>query len=161
MNLFTHFLFSLFILKLVSYSSNLFFQIFVCITLNLIIDLDHLLPGRLKRKRRWIQEPFGIILFSCILFFILRLNWKISFLIPFSHLFLDYLCIYEAYPLAPFTYKVKKPICFGVVIPDDLLNSKHAKFWKRLAKIYNCKGISENYVTLIFLLLLIFIEILD
>jgi hypothetical protein len=70
---------------------------------------------------------------------------------------LDYLCVFETYPLAPLL-KIKKKEGLGIFIPDDLfVRHEDSKKWARRVKIKKIRGISENYFTIFALLLLIFI----
>lgn len=54
--------------------------------------------------------------------------------IPYlSHILLDYLCVFEARPLAPL-FRIKKKEGLGIFIPDDLYKSVNSKRWKERAK---------------------------
>lgn len=87
-------------------------------------------------------------------------NFFILVSIPYlSHIFLDYLCIFETYPLAPLL-EVKKREGLGIFIPDDLLvKSENSEKWIKRAKSKKINGISENYFTIFNLALLVVIFI--
>ena len=130
-----------------------------------LIDYDHKLKKKAPwyRRRTWIQEPFGFILIGLPLSFILGMINKIFsilVLIPYAgHIFLDYLCVFETYPLSPFS-KIKKKEGVGIFIPDDLIiKSENSKKWVQRIKDKNIKGISENYFTL-FDLIFLFVVVL-
>jgi hypothetical protein len=114
-------------------------------------------------RRTWREEPFGFTFIGLPLAFILSFLNKIFWiliLVPYgSHIFLDYLCIFEVYPLAPFS-KLKKKEGFGIFVPDNLFKkSENSKRWRKRVRERNIKGISENYFTLInFILLAILIS---
>ena len=153
MNWLNHFLFSFFLLSFFqpNFLLNLLFS-----SVSLLLDLDHLFKGRRwYEKRRWTQEPFGIFLFSLIIFISsLKFPSLIFLIIPLvSHLFLDYLCIYKAFPLAPFS-KLEKREGMGIFIPDDFFKSKGAELWRKRVKVKGLKGISENYFTVLLIILI-------
>jgi len=109
-------------------------------------------------RRTWREEPFGFIFIGLPLAFVLSFLDKIFWiliLVPYgSHIFLDYLCIFETYSLAPFS-KFKKKEGIGIFFPDDLFKkSENSKRWAKRIKEKNIKGISENYFTLINIILL-------
>ena len=119
------------------------------IIFSVLIDFDHKFSKRTPwyRKRTWIQEPFGLIIIGLPISFILGMIDEIFFfliLIPYAlHIFLDYLCIFETYPLAPFS-KIRKREGFGIFIPDNLfLKSENSRKWEQRVKAKNIKGISK------------------
>jgi len=136
----------------------------------ILIDYDHKFNKKAPwyHKRTWIQEPFGFLIIGLPLSFILGKIDKIFFilvLIPYaSHIFLDYLCIFETYPLAPFL-KIKKKEGLGIFIPDNLfIKSENTQKWARRVREKNIKGISENYFTLfnlIFLIIVVFVKLIS
>lgn len=92
---------------------------------------------------------------------ILSLVNKIFFIlviVPFlGHIFLDYLCVHEACPLAPFS-KIKKKEGLSIFIADNLfVRSQNSKKWAERVKAKNIEGVSENYFTLFNLVLIIII----
>jgi membrane-bound metal-dependent hydrolase YbcI (DUF457 family) len=118
-----------------------------------LIDLDHAFGDKPWHLRRtWLQELGGFLVLGLPLALVLsRVNGEFFILVsvPYiSHILLDYLCVFEARPLAPFS-GVKKKEGLGIFIPDDLYKSANSKRWKRRAKAKKLKGISENYFTLI------------
>ena len=146
MNSINHFIFSLSLCLFLGFSKNILLPIIFSFIFAVLIDLDHFYK-KIKRpreaRRTWVQEPFGLILLGFPLAFLLNLLNK-SFLwltlIPYSsHIFLDYLCVFEAFPLAPFS-KIKKPKGMGIFIPSHYN-------WKMKGKI------SENYFLFINLIL--------
>lgn len=137
-------------------SINLFYIGLFSLIFAVLIDYDHKF-GKKKpwyHQRTWVQEPFGFILIGLPLALILSLINKIFFvlvIIPYlSHIFLDYLCVFETFPLAPFS-KIKKKEGIGIFIPSS-------EKWKRRIK----KGISESYFlyfNLILFLLVLFYKL--
>jgi len=156
-----HFIFSvsvcLFLLELSIINLLLIFVfsvIFAC-----LIDYAHhpLILKKLKLKkpwyhrRTWIQELGGFISLGLPSAFILNyLNptFCILVIMPYlSHIFLDYLCIFPAYPLAPF-FKIEKPEGYGIFVP-------RSEKWEKRIKAKKIRAISENYfliINLVFLL---------
>ncbi|MGC8993666.1 MAG: hypothetical protein ACP5JK_02780, partial [Candidatus Aenigmatarchaeota archaeon] len=98
---------------------------------------------------------FLIALPLAILFSIINKLFFLLLLIPYTtHIFLDYLCVFEAKPLAPFS-KIKKKEGLGIFIPDELFRkSENSRKWTKRVKVKKIKGISENYFTIISILLL-------
>ena len=140
---------------------NLIFVIVFSLLFGVLIDLDHKFNRRAPwyHKRTWIQEPLGFVLVGLPLALVLSLinkNFFILVLVPyFSQTLLDYLCVYEAYPLAPFS-KIKKKEGWGLFIPDNLLvKSENSRKWAERIKVKKIKGISENYFTIFNLILFI------
>jgi hypothetical protein len=126
----------------------------------LLIDLDHKLNKKAPwyAKRTWIQEPLAIFIIALPLATLFSVIDKFFFvlilLLYVAHILLDYLCIFEAQPLAPF-FKIKKKEGLGIFIPDDLFRkSENSRKWTKRVKVKKIKGISENYFTIISILLL-------
>ncbi|MEM5790759.1 MAG: hypothetical protein QXP77_01785 [Candidatus Aenigmatarchaeota archaeon] len=102
-------------------------------------------------RRTWIQEPFGLILvgfpIALLLGLINQSFFWLSLISYSSHILLDYLCIFETFPLSPFS-KIKKPKGMGIFIPFYYN-------WKIKGKV------SENYflvANLILLLIFFFLK---
>jgi len=161
MNGINHFIFAislcLFFLDLSVF--NLAYVTIFSLIFGVLIDLDHKINKKAPwyRKRTWVQEPLGFVFIGLPLAYLLSLIDKNLFIlvsIPYlSHIFLDYLCIFETYPLAPFS-KIKKEEGFGIFIPDDLfIKSKNSKKWSERVKNKKIRRISENYFTIFNLIL--------
>lgn len=165
MNKINHFLFSLSLsLPFVEPGpAGLAMAALFSLVFGVLVDLDHMLnkdaPWYLKRT--WIQEPTGLLLVGLPLALLLGMIDK-SFiplvLVPYgSHILLDYLCIFEARPLAPFL-DVRKREGLGIFVPDDPLHkSENSRRWAVRAKAMGVRGVSENYFTLFSLALLAFV----
>lgn len=149
MNSINHFIFSLSLCLLLGFNQSIELPIIFSFVFAVLIDLDHFYK-KIKKpweaRRTWIQEPLGLILVGfplALLLSFINKSFLLLTLIPYSsHIFLDYLCVFEAFPLAPFS-KIKKPKGMGVFIPFYFK-------WKMKGKI------SENYflmTNLIFLLI--------
>lgn len=128
-----------------------------------LIDYDHKFNEKAQwhHRRTWIQEPLGLIIIGLPLSFIFGMIDKLFFvliLVPYaSHILLDYLCIFETSPLAPFS-RIKKKEGFGIFIPDSLfIKSENTKKWIRRVKDKNIKGVSENYFTILNFLIVVII----
>lgn len=126
-----------------------------------LIDLDHLFNKKAPwyLKRTWIQEPMGLLVIGIPLAFLLSLVDKSLFplvLVPYgSHILLDYLCIFEARPLAPF-FDIRKKEGWGIFVPDDLFHrSENSRRWVMRVKSKGIKGVSENYFTVFNLIFLV------
>lgn len=162
MNQLNHFIFatSLYLIFIELNIINLFYIVLFSLIFTVLIDYDHkfLRKKAWYNQRTWIQEPFGFIFIGIPLAFLLSLINRIYFVLvitPYlSHIFLDYLCVFEAHPLAPFS-KLKKSEGFGVFIPDNLFGSKNSKKWAKRVKLKKIRGISENYFTIFNLILFI------
>lgn len=149
MNKINHFLFALSTTLLVIPLSveNILFTALFSLIFSVFIDFDHYLNKNTPwyRRRTWIQEPFGFVIIGLPLAFLLsKVNEVFLFMIiiPYgSHIVLDYLCIFEAYPLAPFS-RIKKREGLGIFVPNS-------KEWKERVKAKKIKAISENWFTLI------------
>ena len=141
---------------------NLLYIIFFTIIFACSIDYDHH-PWILKKlkltkpwyhTRTWIQEVGGFILLGLPIAFLLRSLNSVFFIlviIPYlSHIFLDYLCIYEAYPLAPFS-EIKKPEGYGIFTGRSFLwfGSPNEEKWKEKVKSKKMRAFSENYFLII------------
>ncbi len=165
MNWLNHFIFAIGVcLLLIPFSSvNILLTILFSLIFGILIDYDHKFNKKAPwyHRRTWIQEPFGLIIIGLLLSFILGMIDKIFFilvLIPYaSHIFLDYLCVFETYPFALFL-KIKKKEGLGIFIPDNLfIKSENSKKWMQRIKDKNIKGISENYFMLFNLIFLIIV----
>lgn len=147
----------------------LFFQrqitmldIFLFLFLSTFMDIDHIINLILKRPkdhlRSFVQEPFGILLIGIpvglVLYMLIGdiLYFWLCLSLYFAHLSLDYACVFEAYPLDPFSKKIVKKEGSGIVIPA-------VPGWKARKKEFP-KTILENYLMLIFAGFLILIIIL-
>lgn len=119
---------------------------------SVLIDYDHKLNKKAPwyHKRTWVQEPFGFVIIGLPLALILSAINKNFFILVsisyVSHIFLDYLCIYETCPLAPFS-NIKKREGLGIFVPDS-------KKWLKRVKRKKMKGVSENYFLFFNLILL-------
>ncbi len=165
MNWLNHFIFaiSLCLLFIPFDLTNMLFIVLFSLIFAIFIDYDQKFNKKAPwyHKRTWVQEPLGLIMVGLPLSFIFSMIDKIFFilvLIPYaSHILLDYLCIFETYPLAPFL-KIKKKEGLGIFIPDNLfIKSENSKKWRKRIKEKNIKGISENYFTLFNFIFLIIV----
>ncbi|MFX1298816.1 MAG: hypothetical protein ACFFD2_28655 [Promethearchaeota archaeon] len=105
----------------------IFLDILLFILLSTFMDLDHVINLLLHKPkyhlRSFIQEPFAILLIGIPLGF--TLFWIFGDIIYFwlviliysIHISLDYLCIFETYPLDPFSRKVVKREGSGIILP--------------------------------------------
>ncbi len=129
---------------------NLFYSILFTLIFAVFIDYDHKIFKKKPwfHQRTWIQEPLGFVFIAIPTAFLLSFLNELFFtlvLVPYgTHILLDYLCVFETYPLAPFS-KVKKREGLGIFIP----NSEKWKEWQ-------IKGVSENYF-LVFNIIFIFL----
>lgn len=155
MNWLNHFIFAVWVCFLLVPPSltNALLVTSFSLVFGVLIDLDHRFNRRAPwyRKRTWIQEPPALVTVGLPVSLLLSRIDEIFFvlvLVPYaSHVLLDYLCVFEASPLAPFS-KVKKREGLGVFIPDSfLVKSENSKKWERRVRDKNIKGISENYFT--------------
>ncbi len=158
MNQLNHFLFSFFLLQL--FYPNNFLENFVFSLSSLLLDLDHYFTKKpWYKKRSWVQEPFGFLFIGLPLAFFcsfIKNHFFWLVVIPYlSHLTLDYLCIFETYPLAPFLEKIRKKEGFGIFIPDSLFPTENSKKWKIRVRKKKIKGISENYFSAVLLILIL------
>jgi len=120
---------------------------FLFIFLSTFMDLDHVVNLLLKRSknhlRSFIQEPFaigmvgiplGIVLswiFNDFIYFWLRI------LLYSLHVILDYSCVFEAYPLDPFSKRIIKPEGYGFIFPITYhFGRKKAEFPKTIDETY-------------------------
>jgi len=171
MNKLNHFLFSLAVCLIIFDINlkNLALIIIFSFLFGIAIDIDHVINKKAPwyRKRTWVQEPFGLIILGVPIALLLGLIDKkfiLLVLIPYStHIILDYLCIFEAFPLAPFS-KVKKKEGKGLFIPDSLFSKSNVyKMWKERVMKKNINGISENYFTvfcIVFLSIILILKII-
>ena len=127
-----------------------------------LIDFDHVLNRDAPwfMKRTWIQEPTGYAIIGFPLALLLGVLDKtftpLTLASYGSHILLDYLCVFEARPFAPFL-DVRKREGLGIFIPDDFFHSSpNSRRWRERVKAMGIKGVSENYFTP-FALLLLFI----
>ncbi len=167
MNKVNHFIFALnlCLLFLELNVLNLAYIAIFSLTFGVLLDLDHKFNKKAPwyHRRTWIQEPLGFIFIGLPLARLLSLIDKSFFIlvsIPYlSHILLDYICIFETYPLAPFL-KVRKKEGIGIFIPDDLfVKSENSEKWIKRVKSKSINGVSENYFTLFNLVLLVMIFI--
>ena len=172
MNRLNHYLFSI-SLGMLFLKWNVFNLILIILFTFLINELLDFFHNYKKEKRpwyhrrTWIEEPFGFIFVGLPLAFTLSFINKIFLiliLVPYaSHIILDYLCIFETFPLAPFS-RIKKKEGLGIFIPDDLfVKSENSKKWAKRVKLKKIRGISENYFmifNLILFILVIFFKII-
>lgn len=164
MNPLNHFLFALnMVLIFLDSSVSLFFIVLFCLLFGNLVDLDHLLNKKAPwyHKRTWIQEPFGFLVIGfpiAIALSFLNKSFFLLVLIPYaSHLILDYFCIHEAYPLAPFS-KLKKREGFGIFRADfPFIRMDYSKSWKRRIESIHHVTVSENYFLIFNLCLLFFL----
>ena len=151
------FSFSLCLLLLEPNLQNVFWAAIFSLVFSVLIDLDHWYK-KIKRpwfaRRTWIQEPPALFLIALPIALLLRfLNPSFFYLTLASfssHILLDYLCVFKARPLAPFS-KLEKPEGFGIFVP-----ATHK--WRRRIK----GKISENYFlifNLIFLLATLYFKL--
>ena len=143
---------------------NLILIIFFTFLINELLNFFHDYKKEKRpwyHRRTWIEEPLGFIFIGLSLAFALGFIDKIFLiliLVPYaSHIILDYLCIFETSPLAPFS-KIKKKEGWGIFIPDDLFSrSENSRKWAERVKIKKIRGISENYFMIFNILLFILI----
>ncbi len=112
----------------------LFFQreittvdILLFIFLSSFMDLDHIVTHLLKKSkyhlRSFVQEPFGILFLGVpvglLLFWLFGdfIYFWLCFLLFNVHVALDYVCVFETYPLDPFTTKIIKREGSGLILP--------------------------------------------
>jgi hypothetical protein len=120
---------------------------FLFISLSIFMDLDHVVNLLLKRSkmhlRSFIQEPFAIGMIGIPLG--IGLSWIFNDFIYFwltillysLHVVLDYSCIFEAYPLDPFSKRIIKPEGYGFIFPITYhFGRKKAEFPKTIDEIY-------------------------
>ena len=106
-----------------------------------------------KHLRSWIQEPFGLLFIGVpigLLFSLIKREYFLLTVIPFAvHIVLDYITIHEVSPLAPFS---QKNINLGI------FKSFPKEKWYT-GKWYTGKekGISENWFTLLNIVLFVLI----
>jgi len=155
MNKLNHFVFAfaLCLLLLDVSPRNVFLSALFSLVFGVLVDYDHVINKEAPwyHKRTWIQEPLGLLLIGAPLAWLLSLVDRallVLVLAPYaSHILLDYLCVFEACPLAPFS-EVRKKEGWGIFVPDDLFSkSENAKRWARRVKEKGIRGISENYFT--------------
>ena len=123
------------------------------IILSTFMDLDHIVSlFRNKSKyhlRTSIQEPFAVffvgIPFGYVLFWLFGdfIYFWLCILLYIVHVGLDYLCIFEAFPLAPFSTKIIKHEGQGFIFPV-------VSEWKERKKEFP-KTIDEKYVIYVLL----------
>lgn len=149
MNPLNHFLTNLNVLLLVGFSGISIFEMVVfALIFGVVLDLNQIVGAMIKKpinhRRTWVEEPFGIIILGLPLGFLLYFiepNYLPITIISYAcHIGLDYLTIHEVSPFSPF---FDKKIKTGVF-----------KSFPRAAWFKGNKGISENYVTLLNIILL-------
>ena len=137
------------------------YDIILFIFLSIYMDLDHIYSW-LKKKpkkhlRTFIQEPFGILIIGLptgiILFYMFNeiIYFWLSLILYIVHISLDYMCIFEAYPLDPFNKKIIKKEGYGFVLPFDTV-------WRKSKKKFP-HTISEKYIMIALMVILIIIAI--
>jgi len=146
--------------------ANLALTVLFSLVFGVLIDFDHVLNKKAPwyHKRTWVQEPLGLIIIGLPLAYALSLinrDFLILTLVPYSsHILLDYLCVFEACPLAPFS-GLKKREGLGVFIPDNLFaKSENTKRWAQRVREKNIRGVSENYFTAFNVALLVLVALL-
>ena len=137
------------------HTPNVLWAVVTALVFGVLIDTDHYLNKGAPwfHKRTWVQEPAGLLIIgvpaaltAALLLNIPTATWLV--LAPYaSHIVLDYLCIFEAHPLAPLTYRVVKREGLGLFYPDDLWGSVNAVKWFRRVKECGYRAVSENYFT--------------
>ncbi len=105
------------------YALDLSAILVMCMIFSVFIDYDHIYTKYIKKKKRhfrtWMQEPFAIILIGLPIGLILGnlIDMSLLYLVLIvytSHILLDYLCVFEASPLAPFDNKPYKKTGTGI-----------------------------------------------
>ena len=112
-----HYLFSLNILLVAFYNKvNISFLVLSAFFFGCLLpDLDHFF-GYIRKSilqyRTWVQEPAGLVAIGLPVAYIASKSNPLFFFVVIlaflGHILLDYLCTHETFPLAPFTYKIKK-----------------------------------------------------
>lgn len=114
--------------------------------------------GPYPELHTWLQEPFGLILIGVPIAIALSLINKNFFPLVIvamgSHIFLDYLCIFPARPLEPFSNKEYKRLGEGPFYPHS--PSK----WKKLVKREKMKAKDEFFFGAFVFLALVLIVLL-
>jgi len=78
-----------------------------------------------------------------------ELMLALAIIIPYvSHVVLDYLCIFEAYPLDPLTRRIVKREGIGIFYPDTLWRSSNSNRWISRVRMKGYRAVSENFFTL-------------
>ena len=103
-----------------------YYDVILFIVLSFYMDLDHFFKKN-KRSiyhlRTFIQEPLAILWLGIpvglMLFLIFKSNlyFWLSPLLFLTHVILDYICIFETYPLDPITQKIIKKEGYGIFFP--------------------------------------------
>ncbi len=134
---------------------NILWAVATALVFGVLIDVDHHLNRGAPwfHRRTWVQEPLGFLVLGVPTALTLArllsaptLAWLV--LTPYaSHIMLDYLCVFEAFPLAPLTHRVVKREGSGLFYPDDLWRSENAARWFRRVKERGYRAVSENYFT--------------
>ena len=101
-----------------------------------------------KHLRSWIQEPFGLLFIGVpigLLLSLIKSEYFLLTIIPFAvHIVLDYFTIHEVSPLAPFSSRKINVGIFKSFPKEKWYTGKE-------------KGISENWFTLLNILLFVIV----
>jgi len=153
MNKLNHYVFALSLcLLLVEFNSlNVALSALFSLVFGVLIDYDHALNKKAPwyHKRTWIQEPLGLLFIGVPIALLLGLIdevFRVLVLAPYaSHILLDYLCVFEACPLAPLS-DIKKKEGWGIFVPGSLFfKSEDTERWAKRIKEKGIRGISEDY----------------
>lgn len=147
MNALSHFLAGLIVAILILFNQFFtFVEVIIIIVFSNLVDLDHIVTKYLGKSeyhlRTFVQEPIGMIIIgvpSAILLGILiapEYFWLVLALCG-THLALDYVCVFETYPLDPITTKVVKREGKGLVFPwAPGWNERRSEFLKAIHEKY-------------------------
>lgn len=147
MNALSHFLAGLIVAILILFNQFFtFVEIIIIIVFSNFVDLDHIATKYLGKSeyhlRTFVQEPLGMIAIGFPsatilgLFFGFQYFWLVLALCG-THLALDYVCVFETYPLDPITTKVVKHEGNGLVFPwAPGWNERRSKFPKAIHEKY-------------------------
>ena len=124
-----------------------FIDVLLFVLLSSFMDLDHIV-NKFRHKseyhlRSFIQEPFAILIIGIplgLVFYIIFNSLLYFWLCPLLytvHIFLDYICIFETCPLAPFSYRIMKPEGYGLILPfAPEWNKRKAEFRGTLSELF-------------------------
>lgn len=152
MNTINHVLSSFLLLYFIFPKSTVYELLIFSLIFGAAIDLDQFVGKKLgkpeKHWRTWVEEPFAIILLALPIGIILsffKTEYLFMTIIPYAlHTVKDYMTIHEVSPLEPFN---KKTIDVG------FFKSFPNPGWYSGKE----KGISENYFTLLLIIIFAFI----